>query len=79
MLVKTQIQLPKHLYDHLKKLSADKQISFAELIRRGAEYIYYSYNLDSDNNTKWTAPTIKPNKIINSDTQAWREIANECE
>jgi hypothetical protein len=38
-MIKTQIQLPDWLYRELKRIAGEKEWSFAETVRRGAEYI----------------------------------------
>ncbi|MDR1146772.1 MAG: ribbon-helix-helix domain-containing protein [Verrucomicrobiales bacterium] len=38
-MVRTQIQLPEEMYAELKALAKEREISIAELIRRGAEYM----------------------------------------
>jgi predicted DNA-binding ribbon-helix-helix protein len=38
-MVRTQIQLPEEMYAELKAVAKEREISIAELIRRGAEYM----------------------------------------
>jgi len=38
-MIKTQVQIPDELYRELKRVAAEKEWSFAEVVRRGAEYI----------------------------------------
>lgn len=38
-MTRTQIQLPDALYDQAKRLAAAREISLAELVRRGLEYM----------------------------------------
>jgi len=38
-MIKTQVQLPDRLYRELKRVASEKEWSFAETVRRGAEYI----------------------------------------
>jgi len=42
-MVRTQIQLPDDLYARAKELSERRQISLAEMARRGIEYILSVY------------------------------------
>lgn len=38
-MVKTQVQIPDHLYSEAKRISREYEMSFAEVVRRGLERI----------------------------------------
>ncbi len=38
-MVKTQVQIPDELYHRAKQVAAEREWSFAEVVRRGLEYI----------------------------------------
>ncbi|HPO37540.1 MAG TPA: hypothetical protein PLU38_02550 [Kiritimatiellia bacterium] len=38
-MVRMQIQLPDILYSEAKQIASEREISFAEVVRRGVEYI----------------------------------------
>lgn len=42
-MIKTQIQLPDALYRELKRVAKEREMSLAEVLRRGAEYITQVY------------------------------------
>jgi hypothetical protein len=42
-MVKTQVQFPDELYRQLKRVAREREMSFAEVVRRGAERIVQSY------------------------------------
>ncbi|MDP0499653.1 MAG: antitoxin [Verrucomicrobiota bacterium JB022] len=42
-MVKTQVQIPDHLYTEAKRVSKDYEMSFAEVVRRGLERIVTDY------------------------------------
>lgn len=42
-MIKTQVQFPDALYHALKRVAAEREISLAEVLRRGAEYITQVY------------------------------------
>ncbi len=42
-MIKTQIQLPDALYQEVKRVAREREISLAEVLRRGAEYITQAY------------------------------------
>lgn len=38
-MIKTQVQIPDDLFDRAKQVAAAKEWSFAEIVRRGLEYM----------------------------------------
>lgn len=42
-MVKTQIQIPDHLHREAKRIAADYEMSFAEVVRRGIERLAPCY------------------------------------
>ncbi len=58
-MIKTQIQLPDHLYHELKRVAAQKEWSFAETMRRAAEYIVLVHPPSSATGRKWSPPPPK--------------------
>lgn len=42
-MVKTQIQFPDHLYREAKRIAAEYEMSFAEVVRRGLEEVIKRY------------------------------------
>jgi len=55
-MVRTQIQLPEDIYARVKKLAETRQISMAELTRRGLEYILSVYSPEPGNDWQPPAP-----------------------
>ena len=53
IMIRTQIQLPDELYDRTKRLAASKEVSLAELVRRGLEYVLSIYRLDTPPQQGW--------------------------
>ncbi len=47
-MVRTQIQLPDDVYQQAKEICKSREISFAELARRGVEYILSVYSNPSE-------------------------------
>jgi len=55
-MVKTQVQIPDHLYQEAKRIAAETERSFAQVVRMGLETIVRQYpagRLDSD---EWRVP-----------------------
>lgn len=55
-MVKTQIQIPDELYRKAKRIAKERELSFAEVARRGLEYITSTYpaRIEED----WTLPVV---------------------
>lgn len=59
-MIKTQIQIPDHLYNEAKRIASDYEMSFAEVVRRGIERIATEYRPKTTPG-KWTPPA--PQKL----------------
>ncbi len=55
-MTRTQIQLPDDVFARAKKLCEAREISFAELARRGIEYILSVYDPEPGANREWQPP-----------------------
>jgi hypothetical protein len=55
-MIKTQIQIPDELYRRAKQVAKDREISFAEVTRRGLEYITSVYPSVQDE--VWELPRV---------------------
>jgi len=56
MMIKTQVQIPDDLYRAAKRVAKERELSFAEVMRRGLEYIVTVYpTLDED---PWELPRV---------------------
>lgn len=53
---RTQIQLPDHLFEAGRSLARRQEISFAELVRRGLEYLIATQPRGSDADSPWELP-----------------------
>lgn len=53
---RTQIQLPDHLFESARSLARRQEISFAELVRRGLEYLVATQPRPSDTAEEWVLP-----------------------
>ena len=60
-MTRTQIQLPDDTFARAKKLCEAREISLAELARRGIEYILSVYTPEPDANREWQPP--KPRRL----------------
>lgn len=76
-MIKTQIQLPDDLYREAKRVAADYEMSFAEVVRRSLERALPAYPPKSKD---WQPPeplSLGVRCIIDDDE--WRLLANEPE
>lgn len=76
-MVKTQIQLPDELYREAKRVSREREISFAEVVRRGVEYITRVYPPAGDGASEWTPPAPHRLGAFLAPVESWRELAQD--
>lgn len=60
-MTRTQIQLPDDVYARARKLCKSREISLAELARRGIEYILSVYSAQPGTSGEWQPP--KPRRL----------------
>jgi hypothetical protein len=56
-MMRTQIQLPDEVYERARAVCRQREISLAELARRGLEYILSVYAAPSATGSAWQPPT----------------------
>ncbi len=59
-MIKTQIQFPDHLYRDAKRVAAEYEMSFAEVVRRGVEQVIKSHPPGRTAPEDWRLPTPRP-------------------
>ncbi len=55
-MIKTQIQLPDELYKQAKRVARERELSLAEVVRRGVEYITRVYPPLPQEHEAWSLP-----------------------
>lgn len=60
-MIKTQIQLPDRLYREAKRVAAENEMSFAEVVRRGLEQFVLHYPAGRLSAEQWEPP--KPHDL----------------
>ncbi len=55
-MIKTQVQIPDELFQRAKEVAARKEWSFAELVRRGLEYMTETNPPGRKPGSKWRLP-----------------------
>lgn len=76
-MAKTQIQLPDEVYARLKALAARLEVSLAELLRRGADYVLSVYPSEVAASTEWRLPEPLDLGEPLVAVESWREYACE--
>ncbi len=76
-MVKTQVQLPEHLYREGKRIAAEYEMSFADVVRRGLERVIPSFPPRAEHHEPWALPRLdlglKRDPFADAD---WREQLN---
>lgn len=55
-MIKTQVQIPDRLYHEAKRIASEREMSFAEVVRRGIECILTVYPPNPCSVGKWSLP-----------------------
>ncbi len=76
-MVKTQIQLPEALYSEAKRIALEREMSFAEVVRRGVEYVVRIYPPLGADAKAWQPPPPSRLGDFKANPQEWRALANE--
>ena len=76
-MIKTQVQIPDELFDRAKQVAAAKEWSFAEIVRRGLEYMTQANPPARQPATEWRLP--KPHRLgpFLAPEDRWTELAHE--
>lgn len=76
IMIKTQVQLPDDLYREVKRIAREREMSLAEVMRRGLEYMVHIYPPLQQPSQEWSPP--KPRHLGNfvASPDDWREMAN---
>ena len=79
-MVRTQIQLPDYLYKEVKRIAEERELSLAELARRGLEYVVsVSLPVRDSRKGKWVIPDpINLGGVPLAPETEWRALANEA-
>ena len=59
-MIRTQIQLPDALYREVKRVAAEREMSLAELVRRGLETLLSRFPAHPESQATWELPKPRP-------------------
>jgi len=75
-MIKTQVQIPDHLYREAKRIADEYEISFAEVVRRGLERVVPAFPRRGLAGS-WSLPALDLGlKVDPFEDPDWREKAN---
>ena len=74
-MVKTQVQIPENLYKEAKRIAREREMSLAEVVRRGLEYMTQVYPPLSSSEA-WSPPKPRHLGSFLTSPDEWRELAN---
>lgn len=75
LMIRTQVQLPDEVYRAAKRIAAEREITLAEVVRRGLEHMLRIYPLRDDPG-EWQLPAPHHLGSFRAPVDAWRELAN---
>ena len=77
-MTRTQIQLPDELYQRAKAFAAERELSLAEITRRGIELFLARFPQPAPERKKWQLPRVEGGGI-KVPLEKLREIASDDE
>jgi hypothetical protein len=76
-MVKAQVQLPDDLYREAKRVAREREMSLAEVLRRGVEYSVRVYPPVSPDHQPWSPPCPRALGRFKAPPSDWRSLAND--
>lgn len=76
-MIRTQVQLPDELYRAARRLAAEREITLAEVVRRGLEHMLRIYPPRDEVSGGWRPPPPRRLGQFRAPEDQWRELANE--
>ena len=74
---RTQVQIPDDLFREAKRIAREREISFAEVVRRGLEYITRVYPPTGETKQAWSPPAPRHLGTFLAPAGEWRLLAQE--
>ena len=76
-MVKTQVQFPDRLYAEAKRIAAEQEMSFAEVVRRGLEEVIKLYPPDRRARPDWKLPKARDLGSVLLPEDQWDEAGRD--
>jgi hypothetical protein len=75
--IKAQVQIPDELYKRAKEVASEKEWSFAEVVRRGLEYMTGVNPRGRTPASRWELPPARPCGPFRTRPERWTELAHD--
>lgn len=76
-MIKTQVQIPDHLFKEAKQLAEESEMSFAQVVRLGLEMILKVRPCGRKPAHSWQVPKGKAMGLPLISEEQWTEVAHE--
>lgn len=76
-MIKTQVQIPDELFERAKQVAAEKEWSFAEIVRRGLEYMTDVNPTPRTPGKRWRLPSPHHLGPFLAPQEKWTELSHE--
>jgi len=76
-MIKTQVQIPDDLFRRAKAVAAEREWSFAEVVRRGLEYITAVHPPGRTPGSEWNLPPAEDLGSFLAPEEQWTELSHE--
>lgn len=76
-MIKTQVQIPDELFHRAKQIAAAKEWSFAEIVRRGLEYMTRVNPPHRQSNQEWLLPEPVPMGLPLAPEEDWTMLSHD--
>lgn len=64
VMIRTQVQLPKELYEKARRFSREREMSLAEVVRRSLELFFDRYPAEPKGDKEWVLPVFDGGGIL---------------
>ena len=76
-MVKTQVQIPDHLFREAKRIASESEMSFAHVVRLGLEMVVLARPAGRQPASQWKVPKGKNMGLPLVAEDRWTELAHE--
>jgi len=76
-MIKTQVQIPDRLYREAKRVAAENEMSFAEVVRRGIEEIVQHFPGGRQRAAEWRPPEPQDLGATLAPEEEWTALSHE--
>lgn len=77
LMIETKVEIPDELFDRANKVAAAKKWSFAEIVRRGLEYMTQVNPAPRTPGAEWRVPEPHHLGSFRAPEEKWTELSHE--